>query len=102
MCKPAAETEVDGIPPGRITSEYTDITTGRSMRNIRTDVGKAEFKANLVESGYMQTLSKDGKSDIFTKGEGQYTVRDESNSGYITADVKSGGANIAKIRLGGT
>jgi len=50
----------------------------------------------------MQTLSKDGKSDIFTKGEGQYTVRDESNSGYITADVKSGGANIAKIRLGGT
>jgi YD repeat-containing protein len=101
MCKPAAETEVDGIPPGRITSEYTDITTGRSMRNIRTDAGKAEFEANLVESGYMQTLSKDGKSDIFTKGESQYTVRDESNSGYITADVKSGGANIAKIRLGG-
>ena len=101
MCKPAAETEVDGIPPGRITSEYTDITTGGSIRNIRTDVGKAEFEANLVESGYMQTLSKDGKSDIFTKGESQYTVRDESNSGYITADVKSGGANIAKIRLGG-
>jgi YD repeat-containing protein len=101
MCKPAAETEVDGIPPGRITSEYTDITTGGSIRNIRTDVGKAEFEANLVESGYVQTLSKDGKADIFTKGDSQYTVRDNSNSGFITADVKSGGSNIAKIRLGG-
>ena len=101
LCKPAAETEVDGIPPGRITSEYTDITTGGSIRNIRTDVGKAEFEANLVENGYMQTLSKDGRADIFTKGESQYTVRDNSNSGYITADVKTGGSNIAKIRLGG-
>lgn len=100
MCKPAAETEVDGIPPGRVTSEYTDITTGSSIRNIRTDVGKAEFESNLVESGYAQSFSKDGKADIFTKGESQYTVRDDSNAGYITADVKSGGSNIAKIRLG--
>jgi YD repeat-containing protein len=101
MCKPAAETEVDGIPPGRITSEYTDITAGKSIRNIKTDVGKAEFEANLIESGYVQTLSKDGKADIFTKGESQYTVREQSNSGWITADVKRSGDNIAKIRLGG-
>ncbi|WP_035560724.1 hypothetical protein [Burkholderia sp. 9120] len=101
LCKPAAETEVDGIPPGRITSEYVDITVGFSRRNIKTDVGKAEFEANLVESGYVQTLSKDGKADIFTKGESQYTVRDNSTSGYITADVKRSGSNIAKIRLGG-
>jgi YD repeat-containing protein len=99
MCKPAAETEVDGIPPGRITSEYTDITAGRSVRNIKTDVEKAEFEANLVESGYAQTLSKDGKADIFTKGDKTYTVRDESNAGFPTADVYVNGTRTTKIRL---
>jgi YD repeat-containing protein len=101
MCKPAAETEVDGIPPGRIISEYEDITSGNSVRNIRTDVEKAEFEANLVESGYTQTLSKDGKADIFTKDGARYTVRNESNSGYPTAEYVPAGAprGTIKIRL---
>ncbi|WNC91881.1 DUF6531 domain-containing protein [Paraburkholderia sp. FT54] len=101
MCKPAAETEVDGIPPGRIISEYEDITAGNSIRNIRTDVEKAEFEANLVESGYVQTLSKDGKADIFTKDGARYTVRNESNSGYPTAEFVPAGAprGTIKIRL---
>lgn len=101
MCKPAAETEVDGIPPGRIISEYEDITSGNSVRNIRTDVEKAEFEANLVESGYTQTLSKDGKADIFTKDGARYTVRNESNSGYSTAEYVPAGAprGTIKIRL---
>jgi Rhs family protein len=99
MCKPAAETEVDGIPPGRITSEYTDITARNSIRNIKTDVEKAEFEANLLDSGYVKTLSKDGKADIFTKGDKTYTVRDESNAGYPTADVYINGAKTTKIRL---
>jgi YD repeat-containing protein len=101
MCKPAAETEVDGIPPGRITSEYTDITTGGSVRNIRTDVGKAEFEANLVESGYVQSLSKDGRADIFSKDGARYTVREDSNAGYPTAEYVPAGAprGTIKIRL---
>jgi hypothetical protein len=61
----------------------------------------AEFESNLIESGYVRTLSKDGKADIFTKGEGQYTVREQSNSGWIAADAKRSGDNMAKIRLGG-
>ncbi|MFM0155523.1 DUF6531 domain-containing protein [Paraburkholderia sediminicola] len=102
QCKPAAETEVDGIPPGRITSEYTDMTVGRSVRNVRTDVGKAEFEANLRSDGWVQTLSKDGKADIFTKGERQYTVRDDSNEGSITAGYAVGGGKATvKIRLSG-
>src|SRR6266702_4834533 len=95
MCKPAAETEVDGIPPGRITSEYTDITTGNSVRNIRTDIGKAEFEANLVESGYAQTVSKDGRTDILTKGDIKYTVREQSNTGVPTAEYFPSGAEKA-------
>lgn len=103
MCKPAAETEVDGIPPGRVTSEYTDITVGRSTRNIETDVGKAEFEANLRDNGWEQTLTKDGKSDIFTKDGNRYGVRDQSNEGRPTADYFPTGAEQAtvKIRLGG-
>lgn len=99
MCKPAAETEVDGIPPGRIISEYEDITTGNSVRNIKTDVEKAEFEANLVESGYAQTLSKDGKADIFTKDGARYTVRNESNSGYPTAEYVPAGASRGTIKI---
>ncbi|MEZ0604236.1 DUF6531 domain-containing protein [Paraburkholderia sp. IW21] len=99
MCKPVAETEVDGIPPGRITSEYTDITTGGSIRNIRTDVGKAEFEANLLESGYVQSLSKDGKADIFAKDGARYTVRDDSNAGYPTAEYVPPGASRGTIKI---
>lgn len=102
MCKPAAETEVDGIPPGRITSEYKDTTVGDSVRNIETDVGKAEFESNLRNDGWEQTLSKDGKMDIFTKDGNRYGVRDQSNQGQPTADYFPLGSKNAtvKIRLG--
>jgi YD repeat-containing protein len=101
MCKPAAETEVDGIPPGRITSKYENITEGNSITNIETDVTKAEFEANLRNDGWTQTLSKDGKADIFTKDGVRYSVRDESNSGRPTADFTPAGASrpTLKIRL---
>ncbi|MFM0076942.1 DUF6531 domain-containing protein [Paraburkholderia sediminicola] len=103
MCKPAAETEIDGIPPGRIKSEYKDITVGDSVRNIETDVGKAEFEANLRNDGWTQSLSKDGKMDIFTKDGNRYGVRDQSNQGQPTADYFPAGSKGAtvKIRLGG-
>jgi hypothetical protein len=99
MCKPAAETEVDGIPPGRVTSEYPDITVGRSTRNIRTDVGKAEFEANLRSDGWVQTLGKDGKTDIFTKNGNRYSVRDQSNRGQSTADYVPSGATYATLKI---
>lgn len=101
MCKPAAETEVDGIPPGRVTSMYKDKTEGNSILNIETDVSKAEFEANLRNDGWAQTLSKDGKVDIFTKDGARYTVRDESNAGVPTADFIPAGASrgTLKIRL---
>jgi hypothetical protein len=101
MCKPAAETEVDGIPPGRTTSEWTEITEGSSVRNVETDVSKAEFEANLRNEGWTQTLSKDGKTDIFTKGDLKYTVREHSNAGGPTAEYFPPGAKqgTLKIRL---
>jgi hypothetical protein len=101
LCKPTGLADIDGIPSGRKVSEYIDITTGRSIRNIKTDVGKGEFEANLRDSGYAQTLSSDGRSDIFIKGNLKYTIRDNSNAGYPTADVFSNGDQIGKIRLGG-
>ncbi|WGS52032.1 DUF6531 domain-containing protein [Paraburkholderia sp. D15] len=99
MCKPAAETEVDGIPPGRITSEYTDITVGRSTRNVETDVGKGEFEANLRNDGWAEKVSSDGKTDIFTKGDLKYTVREHSNAGSPTAEYFPAGATSATLKI---
>ncbi|CAE6701371.1 hypothetical protein R69888_00761 [Paraburkholderia haematera] len=99
MCKPAAETEVDGIPPGRITSEYVDITVGRSTKNIETDVGKAEFEANLRENGWVQTLTTDGKMDIFTKNGNRYGIRENSNHGNPTADYFPLGSKDATVKI---
>jgi hypothetical protein len=99
MCKPAAETEVDGIPPGRTTSEWADATEGYSVRNVETDVTKAEFEANLRNDGWVQTLSKDGKTDIFTKGDRKYTVRENSKSGGPTAEYFPTGAEKATVKI---
>ncbi len=101
MCKPAAETEVDGIPPGRITSEWAETTEGYSTTNVATDVTPAEFAANLRNDGWVQTLSKDGKTDIFRKGDLKYSVREDSKSGGPTAVYFPSGAakGTLKIRL---
>jgi hypothetical protein len=99
MCKPAAETDVDGIPPGRTTSEWADTTEGYSVRNVETDVTKAEFEANLSNEGWTQTLSKDGKTDIFKKDDLKYTVRDESRSGGPTAEYFPTGADKATVKI---
>lgn len=99
MCKPAAETELEGIPPGRITSKYENKTEGNSITNVETDVTKAEFEANLRNDGWTQTVSKDGKADIFTKDGERYTVRDESNAGSPTADFTPAGASRATLKI---
>ncbi|BCQ57499.1 RHS repeat domain-containing protein [Burkholderia gladioli] len=98
-CKPAATAEVEGIPPGRILSMYFKNTKGRSVRNIETDVPKAEFEANLVNGGWSKGLSKDGKSDIFQKNDLKYVTRDESNAGFPTADYYPAGATQATLKI---
>jgi hypothetical protein len=62
-------------------------------------VTKAEFEANLRNDGRTQTLSQDGKADIFTKDGARYAVRDESNAGKPTADFTPVGATRATLKI---
>ncbi|MGN4152250.1 RHS repeat domain-containing protein [Burkholderia gladioli] len=98
-CKPAATVEVEGVPPGRILSMYYNITKGRSIRNIETDIPKAEFEANLTSGGWTKTLSKDGKADIFRKNGAEYSVRDKSNAGVPTANYIPKGAEHPTLKI---
>lgn len=86
-----------------MSSKYEDITEGVSVANVETDVTRAEFEANLRNDGWIQSQTKDGKMDIFTKEGNRYGVRSESNQGQPTADYFPLGAKKAtvKIRLGG-
>jgi hypothetical protein len=59
---------------------YEDTTTGNSIPNRTTDITRSEFEQNLRDSGFNETVSKDGKVSIFDNGAGQrYTLRDYSN-----------------------
>jgi len=82
-------------------SEVEDITEPGSIPNIRTNVPKGKFEDNLVDSGFEQGTSKDGKVKIFTKGNKKFTTRDTSRStGGPSADVFKDGEKTSKIRLG--
>jgi len=85
-------------------SEYVRKTKGRSVENRSTNVGKNEFKRNLRESGWKESVSKDGQSTIFEKDGARYVVRENARStGGPTADFyKANSSSIdVKIRLGG-
>lgn len=89
-------------PPNGEHSGYRDITLGNSVRNVRTDVGRGAFEQALVDSGYSESVSKDGNVNIYTNGDTTYTTRATSNStGGPTAEVFQGGQLALKIRLGG-
>ena len=80
-------------------SEYTNITTGSSVNNIRTSVTAGEFGAALEADGYVKSTLKDG-TPTYTKGNRQYTVYSNSRStGEVTAQVKINGDVVGKIRL---
>ncbi len=88
------------VDASRISSRYEDITKGKSITNILTDTTKADFGANLEKSGFVKSVSKDGKATIYTKGDAQYVVRDQSNQNQATADFFKEGQLKIKIRLG--
>jgi len=82
-------------------SEIEDITEPGSIPNIRTNVPKGKFEDNLVDSGFEQGTSRDGKVKIFTKGNKKFTTRDTARStGGPSADVFKDGDKKSKIRLG--
>lgn len=59
---------------------HKDVTRGPSIRNVETDVTKEEFEKSLKEDGWIHSKSKDGKIDIYDKGNSRYAVRDFSKS----------------------
>jgi hypothetical protein len=81
---------------------YEDTTTGNSVPNRTTDVTRSDFEQNLRDSGYNESVSKDGKVSNFDNGTQRYSVRDYSNSGPPTAEFFPNGSGKAtlKIRLG--
>ncbi len=86
----------------RIISQAKDITDPRSkLSNIQTDVTKQEFENNLIDNGYLKSISKDGNVSIFTKDETKYTTRSYSKStNGPTAEVFKNNKPTKKIRLG--
>lgn len=66
--------------PERKECKHKDVTRGQSIRNVETEVTKEEFEKSLREDGWIHSRSKDGKIDIYDKGNSRYTVRDFSKS----------------------
>ncbi|MEO6982415.1 MAG: RHS repeat-associated core domain-containing protein, partial [Edaphobacter sp.] len=86
------------------TSLYKNVTTGSSVGNIATDVSQEEFESNLMNSGWKQSISKDGEVNIFIKDGARYTVRGSSKSFPRNPTVEyfapgNKGAADIKIRL---
>ncbi|MCB1207684.1 MAG: hypothetical protein KDK97_00090 [Verrucomicrobiales bacterium] len=87
---------------------YDDVTrAGSRYANRATDVSKAIFEKNLIDSGWARSVSKDGKTIILQKDGAKYVLRDGAKStGGPTVDYyKPGSQGIdVKIRLeqGGT
>ena len=81
-------------------SKYLDITKGKSILNIATDVNPIQFEKNLIEAGFSKTLSSDKAVTIFTKGNFKYTIRSSAKSIKApTVEVFKDGVKIKKIRL---
>jgi RHS repeat-associated protein len=92
-------TGVKGVAK-RTVSEYVDVTVkGARVRNIATNVPKAEFEATLLQNGFTKTVVGGGKVSEFTKGALRYTTRGFSKSGPPTAEVFVNGVRTMKIRL---
>ncbi len=82
---------------GNVT-QYKDITQGGSLRNVQTDISKADFIKNLTESGYKMTQS--GNATILDNGVNRYAVYDVATStGGPSAAFSKGAGETLKIRL---
>ncbi|MCP9612907.1 RHS repeat domain-containing protein [Coprobacter tertius] len=99
------EGRIDAANGSGTSSKYENVTKSSrgksSTTNIKTDVTKKEFGKNLENSGYKKTLSKDGKADIYTKGDKKYSVRDYNSSDHNgpTADYAEKNKVKKEIRL---
>jgi uncharacterized protein RhaS with RHS repeats len=72
------------------SSLYEDITDqGSRYANRQTDITRTEFEQNLRESGFEESMSKDGLVRNFENGGQKYSVRDFSNQGSPTANYSS-------------
>ncbi len=93
-----------GIWVHNTSCSYKDITVGKSVKNVSTNVTREDFEKTLIEDGWVKTGSKDGEISIFSKDGAKYTVRDTSNQGQPTAEFWGKGATevTTKIRLGTT
>jgi RHS repeat-associated protein len=78
---------------------YQEITKGGSVRNVQTDVTKAEFIKNLQESGY--TMTKNGPVTVLDNGSMRYVVYDvaKSTGGPSAAFSRIGEGQSLKIRM---
>jgi hypothetical protein len=85
----AARTPLTGV-----SSLYDDVTrTGSRYANRATDVSKAGFEKNLIDSGWARSVSKDGKTIILQKDGAKYVLRDGAKStGGPTADYYKAGS----------
>ena len=96
------QAEVDAAKTGA-SSLYDDVTrAGSRYANRATDVTKANFEKNLIDSGWARSVSQDGKTIILQRDGAKYVLRDGAKStGGPTADfykADSKGIDV-KIRL---
>jgi hypothetical protein len=78
-------------------SLYQNITTGRSVKNIQTDVSKKTFEKNLESSGWSKTSR--GEINTYSKDGAKYTTRNESNQGSKTADYTPNSQKKASVKI---
>lgn len=83
---------------------YVDLTRGNSIRNIGTNVSRADFADTLTSQGWVGRVSRDGQVQIFQKDGAKYILRSRNSSGYPgwTADFTPAGSttHTIEIRLG--
>jgi hypothetical protein len=82
------------------SSDYIDVTKSKRTHNRETDVTRTDFENNLMKEGFTKSTSKDGKANIFEKGDTKYTTRPTSKStGGPSAEVYVNGSLKLKIRM---
>ncbi len=85
------------------SSKYLEVTIGKSITNIETDVTASEFESNLISSGYkitQQTIGSNGPVTVLSNGVKAYSIYTSTSTGGASALLTSAGEKLIKIRLG--
>ena len=72
---------------------------GARTVNVDSKLTRAEFIKKLEERGFTRSVSKDGKSTIYTKGTRSYSFYDKSSSGGEPSALLLDGSDRLKIRF---